>query len=131
MELTAENVRNIFMDCLFRNEEVKDGKPTVDHIEIDGPRIKLGFHKERVLSHKTEIGKLLMQLPEDFYGKAGAAFLTACNTKHGNQWGEHQNMEQLLTLGMAVELVICTPDEMSAIMPGGMPYYKVIEEIKA
>jgi hypothetical protein len=54
------------------------------------------------------------------------SFLNACMTKDDNQWGEHQNMEQLLALGIAIGYArILLPRNMWSVLPGGVPYFSV------
>ena len=123
--LTAERVEYIFMDCLFKDDEL----PAEEYIPAPGITSSVGFHPERVESYKDEIAKMLGELPDEFQetGGGGMSFLNACNDKHGNQWtGMHETMEHLFQLGLAVGKVMCQmPREMWAILPCGMPYYVV------
>ena len=122
--IDPERVNAIFMDCLF-----KDGEDTSKHIKAEGITRHVGFHPERLESHKAEITAMLEELPDEFKesGGGGMSFLNACNDKHGNQWtGLHQRMEQLFQLGIGVSKVKCLmPREMWGALPGGMPYYAV------
>lgn len=121
--LTANRVDEIFMDCLFKDEE-----PTEVHIVGEGIMVKSGFHPARLESHKEEIGKLLLELPDEFHSDKGGgmSFLNACMDRHENHWGEHRSMDQLLTLGTATGLAkILVPREMWGMFPGGMPYFVV------
>ena len=124
MELTAENVDRVFTECLFKEDE--------DHstyVEAEGIVNKMGFHPERVKTHAEEISSMLDQLPDQFHEKTGGgwSFLNACNRKDGVQWGEHRNMEQLITLGIAIKKVrYCMPREMWVAFPGGMPYFVIL-----
>jgi len=124
MELTAENVETIFFDCLFKGEE-----PIVDCVRADGITSVLGFSPERLKKHRDEIYEMLKQLPEGFQKESGGGmtFLNACNDKDGNQWtGLHTSMEQLMTLGIAIDKVkYCAPRDMWVALPGGMPYFVV------
>lgn len=123
MELTAERVDAIFRDCLFR-----EGEDTTGYVEADGIVHPVGFHPGRLKSHELEIAELLDELPDEFKktGGGGWSFLNACMDKHGNQWGEHLNMEQLFQLGAGVGKVsLALPRAMWPILPGGMPYYVV------
>jgi len=81
--LTSEKVEAIFMDCLFR-----DGEDTSNHIAVEGVVHNVGFHPERLESHRAEIEAMLDELPEMFHEKSGGgwSFLNACNDKHDNQW---------------------------------------------
>lgn len=122
--IDPERVNAIFMDCLF-----KEGEDTSKHIKAEGITMNVGFHPERLESHRTEIADMLDELPDEFKesGGGGMSFLNACNDKHGNQWTSlHQRMEQLFQLGIGVGKVKCLmPREMWSVLPGGMPYYAV------
>jgi hypothetical protein len=122
--LNAEHVNAVFMDCLFR-----DGEDTSKHVKAEGIVRDVGFHPERLESHKAEIVAMLDELPEQFHEKSGGgwSFLNACNDKHGNQWtGLHQTMEQLFQLGIGVGKVkSLMPRAMWGALPGGMPFYVV------
>lgn len=123
MKLTAENVRTVFMDCLFN-----DGEDTSNHVAAEGIITNVGFHPGRLESHTRDIGDMLSELPDSFManGGGGMSFLNACMTKDDVQWGEHQQMEQLFQLGQAVGFVkSLMPREMWGALPGGMPYYSV------
>jgi hypothetical protein len=126
MKLTSENVETVFRDCLFQeNEEVANA------LIIDGIMSKFGFKPEKVALHKNDIHSMLKELPVEFQEKSGGgmSFLNACNDKDGNQWtGLHVVMDQLFCLGMATEKCKCLmPREMWNILPGGMPYYVVLD----
>ena len=120
--LDPQRVEAIFMDCLF-----KEGEDTSKHIKAEGIVRSVGFHPERLESHRAEIEALLGELPNEFKksGGGGWSFLQACNDKHGNQWtGMHLRMEQLFQLGIGIGKVkSLMPREMWSALPGGMPYY--------
>jgi len=125
MDLTAKNVTDIFMDCLFR-----DGEDTSNPAIAEGITSKFGFHKERLKSYIDDIADMLSQLPKEFQKESGGgmSFLNACNNFNGEQWtGLHEVMEQLFTVGLASGKVQCLmPRDIWAVMPGGMPYYVVV-----
>lgn len=123
----SARVDAIFCDCLFREDEILDGKPPEGAIIIDGIASKFGMHPGRVEEHKEEIRELLNLMPDSFHtgeGKGGGmSFLNLCMTKDEEQWGEHRNMEQLVVLAIAALLgKYCIPREMWSMFPGGMPY---------
>lgn len=121
MKLSSQNVRKIYLDCLFENEKFFKAE---DAITVDGLAGKVTFCKEKVEGHKTEIEEMLMQLPKQFKkSMGGASFLLACNTESGNQWGEHVDMNYLMCLGLSINKVsYLLPREMWRIYPGGMPF---------
>ena|SRR3990167_5404338 len=129
--ITAEKVSEIFKDCLFKDEEMIEGKPIIAPVEVEGIISRFGFHPDRIKIHAGEIIELLNELPEEFKEKTGGgwSFLNACNDKEGRQWGEHNNMEQLFSLGIAIGKVkYCMPKEMWSMLPGGMPYLVILKE---
>ena len=128
MELTSENVNSIFTSCLY-----EDGEATDNAIMVEGIVSKFGFHPDRLKLHEKEIMELLLQLPKQFQQKTGGGwtFLNACMTESGTQWGEHLNIEQLLTLGLATKKVkYLVPREMWSALPGGMPYFCILNDQK-
>jgi len=126
MKLEAKKVSEIFLDCLPETEDVN-----IDElIVIEGIVAKFGFVPEKIKKHKEEIIVLLSELPEEFRKEKGGgwSFLNACVDKEGKQWtGEHQIMEQLFCLGMAIGKVKSIfPREVWSAMPGDMPYYMIL-----
>ena len=122
MELTAKNVSAVFDDCLFRWDE-----DHTDFVAGDAVMMRVGFHPDRLESHKGDVGSMLSQLSDDFReGRGGGmTFLNACMTRAGVQWGEHANIDQLIALGTATGQAIIAPREMWSLLPGGMPYFSV------
>jgi hypothetical protein len=121
MKLDANKVREIFVDSLYKEDEVDKSNA----ILVDGITVKVGFNPVRLNSHNTEIIELLDELNDNFKQSVGGgySFLSACYDKHGNLWGEHRNMEELFLLGMAINKVsYLLPREMWSALPGGVPY---------
>lgn len=125
-ESKAEITDRIFRDCLFQKDEIVDGKPMTEPLVPDTWIMnRVGFNRERVEKHEVEILKLLDNFSPEFYsdGGGGMSFLNLCVTADGDQWGEHQTMEQLCQLGSAVGAVsFLLPREVWPALPGGMPY---------
>ena len=123
--IDPELVDKIFRDCLFNDDEDK-----TNYVRADGIKVAVGFHPQRLESHKVEILEMLALLPTEFSDPktGGWTFLNACNDKYGNQWTSlHQRMDQLFMLGLAIKHVVCLlPRAMWPALPGGMPYYQVI-----
>ncbi len=125
MKLEAEAVGKILKDCLFKSDEIKDGAPTMAFVQSNGVTTNFGFHKERLESHRQEIKELLAELPDQFdiHKGGGWSFLNACMDKHGTQWGEHMNIQELMCLGQALGLVKVVPRVLWPTLPGGVPYF--------
>ena len=128
MKLTAENVEKVFMNCLFRDDEIVDGKPVLPPTTAEGITQNFGFHPERLEAERENVRALLMELPKEFQQATGDgwSFLNACMDKEGNHWGEHSNVQEILCLGIALGLAsYIMPKEMWSVLPGGMPYFRV------
>jgi len=122
--IDSSKVHEAFMDCLFRDEE--------DHklyTEAHGLTCNVGFHPERLESHRAEVVGYLSNLPNSFKktGGGGMSFLNACNDKNGTQWTDfHKIMEELFLLGSGLKIVsFPIPRELWDVLPGGMPYVTV------
>lgn len=122
--LTSENVEAIFRDCLFKEEELVDGKPLMEPVKVEGIRTYFGFHPERLRGYTEQIQLLINELPEEF--DEGWSFLNLCVDREHNQWtGLHQICEQLMVLAMGVGLADYTlPRESWSVFPSGLPYIR-------
>ncbi len=129
MELTAKRVDEFFIKCLFKDSEVIEGRPIMEPIKAEGIFNTFGFHPERLANHKDLVIKLLRELPSEFFRDVGGgwSFLNACYDKHGNQWGEHRNIEQLFCLAIALKIAMYSlPRKLWPALPGGMPYVTLL-----
>jgi hypothetical protein len=117
---------------LYSDEEVPDHKPPPDAVIVEGVIRKFGFHPGRLLEKKEAIRELLRQLPDTFHkGKGeGWSFLALCEDREGRQWGEHNRCEDLMCLGLAVNMLeFCMKRDSWHLLPGGMPYVVVNTDI--
>jgi hypothetical protein len=128
-KLTAESVEAVFMDCLFRKEEiVEPGRAPDGAVLVDGVLRKFGFQPDRLESHRQTVRDMLAELPIEFHKNTGGgwSFLNACMTRDGTQWGEHRNMEQLFVLAIGLGLAgWLLPREVWSALPGSVPYVVV------
>lgn len=127
--IDPEQVNKIFIDSLFN-----DGEDTAGHIPSEGITITIGFHPARLESHRDEVREMLSNLPEQFQqSKSGGwTFLNAYQDREGNQWANfHRRMEELFLMGNALGLSKWQlPKDMWAVLPRGMPYVVVLDEVK-
>lgn len=134
-ELTAANVDALVQECMTRDGDVR----TTDDVEVRGIVYTFSFNMPRVREHKLEIRELLSQLPHQFMsstavgGGGGWSFVKACQREDGVQWtGLHLTMEALFTLGQAAgEVQLLMGREYWSALPGGMPYYAVLDTDEA
>jgi hypothetical protein len=131
MLLTAQNVHNTVIDCLFEEDTPENRARSVI---VEGILYNFGFDPTKLEKHKEDIADMLRQLPPTFKQEVGGgwSFLNACiRAVDGVQWGEHRDMDALFSLGMAVGLVkSCLPREQWSQLPNGMPYYVILESPK-
>lgn len=122
MKLDAAVVHETLKECLYTKEELEASKvlPPEGTVMVHGLVRTFGLHPERV---KERVEKVREMLGELRYLKEGVSFLTLCYDKDERQWGEHMDMEALVVLGIATELLVyCLPKEQWHLLPGQMPY---------
>lgn len=123
--INSERVNEIFLDCLFRDEEDMSYK-----VIAEGITISIGFHPERLKGHENEIISMLNDLPDKYKNASdgGCSFLSMCNDKFGWKWTSlQQRMEQLYLLGIGIGKIECLlPRDMWESLPGGMPFFVVV-----
>jgi len=129
--ISSNRITEIIKDSLFRDEEVENNKPKFEFVVAEGVMRSMGFHKERLGSHRDEVKEILSNLPREFQptekeGGCGGSFLSMCMDKNGRQWGEHPNVEELCLLAIALDLGnFPIPREGWIILPGNMPYFSI------
>jgi len=129
-ELTATNVHDLFVDCLYQDGELEghkheEGKVPDGCIVAEGIMVNVGFNPDRLEKAKPAIKEMLNCLPDSFHrtGGGGMSFLNMCVDKDGTQWGEHRTMDELLCLSLATGMgKFCMSRDMWSSFPGGMPY---------
>lgn len=122
MNLTTENVNDVFLNCLF-----KEGENSDDHVKAEAVMMTVGFHPERLKANEDNISSMLDDLPDAFRKDAGGgwSFLNMCDTKKGELWtGIHAQIDELVALSIASKkMAYLMPDrKMWKHFAGGMPY---------
>lgn len=130
--INANRVTEMVKNSLFNDDEIIDGIPTTEPIKVNGIMHNIGFHKERLESHRDEVKAMLAELPLVFQpgGGGGYSFLQMCMTKDDEQWTSlHRVMEELCVLAIGLKLgAFPMPRELWHVLPGGMPYFSVVDE---
>jgi hypothetical protein len=129
--LTAEAVNTIFTTCFVPKENAHNDSLSL--IEGSGCGGTYSFIGDLLMNERETIKKMLLELPKPFMKSShcqGWSFMEACVTREGIQWGEHINIEQLITMGNALKLVTFPfPEKMWHTLPGSMPYIEVQDEL--
>lgn len=124
MELNAENVDKIFMECLHDPGENADGAPIAEAIKL-----RVCFNPIRLKANEGSIRELLNFIHPNFHKSKGGGwtFLNFCLDRDGDTWtGLHQIMDKLLALGLATEMITFTMSrEMWSALPEGMPFLTI------
>lgn len=122
-KLNPARVIDIFKSCMFKDEELKNNRPTSEYTVATGVLATVVFHTKRLNENKTQINEMLDQIKNI---EQGPHFLDLCIDKTDRLWtGDHSVVDQLITLGFATELLevpMNIPREMWTIFPEGLPY---------
>jgi len=125
--LTSAAVQDILKTVLFKDEEMAGDQVPENAVKVHGIVNLYAFHPERVAAAKPEIDALLSELPDNFHRTKGGGwtFLNACQDKYGDLWGQHQDIERLICLGIAVGSASWLMKDMMDVLPGNVPYLEV------
>lgn len=127
--INAKTLNEMFLDCLFKADEIVDDKPIIEPLIVEGVLGSFGFHAGRVKIHETEIIAMLKEMQPEFFKSTGGgwSFLNLCQDRNGNQWTDfHKTVNELICLGIAIKKVrYLLPREMWDCFPGGMPYVQI------
>ena len=122
-KLNPARVIEVFKNCMFKDEELKDNRPTSEYTVATGVLATVVFHTKRLNEHKKEINEMISQIKNI---EQGPHFLDLCIDKTDRLWtGEHSVVDQLITLGFATELLevpMNLPRDMWYIFPQELPY---------
>lgn len=125
--INAKKVEEIFINCLFKDEEIKDS----EHIKSMGIHAYVGFNPERLNLHKQTIIEFLEELPDKYRESCdgGWTFLESYIDKHGNSWTDNQKrMDQLFMLGQAIGKIKYSDRKVWKALPGNMPYITYLDK---
>ena len=122
MQLTAENVEKIFLDC-FLKEGYTDETKVIPVNSVTG---NFGFDPDKIEKYSEDIRDMIGQLSSNFDEKnQGYTFMNLpFKGEAPEQWGEQRNGDQLMALGLASGWMKLTLEDrlMWAALPGGVPY---------
>lgn len=131
MQLLADNVEKILIDCLFKDDELdENNKPKIEPVVVTGIVNAYAFHPARLHSHARDVRTMLTQLPDNFHQNIGGgwSFLNMCMRSDGEQWtGLHQTQEHLAVLAIGLGMGSWLPPDrkMWGSFPGSVPYFIV------
>lgn len=129
LELTAENVQEVFVDSLFQ-----DSAEDTSHVYmVRGIMTSFGFHPLRLMNNQKKITDFILQIPDSFKtfneNAQGDSFLNLCMTKDKRHWGEHSHMEMLCAMAEGLGLAHYPfPRAMWMMLPGSVPVICFVEK---
>lgn len=121
--ISAKRVREMFTDSLLPTDHTDETKC----ISVYGVTSIFGLDPEKIEKYRAEIYSLMEELPNEFWdspiGQGGYSFIRLPFTKDGDQWGEQQNAQELMILGLAAGYMqyMFGMDFWKAL-PGSVPY---------
>lgn len=149
IKLTAQTVTDTLKACLLTPEEAETldraklielgGRHRVNESGDDlarlvhpfwcqrGVRLQVVLSPTRLLEHQDTVKALLDCLPIEVLG--WASFTRLCVDRDGRRWGEHSNMDELLTLGLALGMVRFSPRDLWDLMYA-VPYVNYTPPLK-
>ena len=122
LKLTAEHVREIFLDC-FLPEKYTDDTKVIPVSTVTG---QFGFDPEKIEKHAADIQQMISQLSSNFDEvNQGFTFMNLpFKGENREQWGEQIDGDRLMALGLASGWMKLTIEDraMWKILPGSVPY---------
>lgn len=102
-KLTSKRVEEIFKDCLFSEDEIKDEMPTKEFSVATGVMGKAVFNTEKLNQHKPEIVEMIDEVENI---DQGVHCLQMCVRKDGSIWTNYEgDLDCLMMLGLATEVL--------------------------
>jgi hypothetical protein len=138
MSPNADQIHDAVLDCLLTNDEVKQITPEdlallqKDQSDaatcakysirlVHGALLRMGLHQGRLEKYRPMVIDSIKNL-DPVFSHMGGSFLMLCMNKDGGQWGEHQNVDELLALALGLGMCEFTlPRHLWGALPGNLP----------
>lgn len=130
LKLTAEHVKEIFLDC-FLPENYTDDTKVIIVSTVTG---LFGFDPEKIEKHAADIHQMISQLSSKF-DEVNQGYTFMClpfKGENGEPWGEQIDGNRLMALGLASGWMKLTVEDRKKwnILPGAVPYvYRLNERV--
>ena len=122
MQLTAENVEKVFLDCFLKEGYTDETKV----ILVNSVTGNFGFDPDKIEKYSEDIHDMICQLSSNFDEKnQGYTFMNLpFKGENNEQWGEQRNGDQLMALGLVSGWMKLTLEDkrLWIALPGGVPY---------
>ena len=139
-KLNSEAITKIFLDCLFKDEEIERAKKNDGSFDCACRPVEMicgktvVFNWPKLLEHKAELVDYFNEVDDVFKEQIGGgySFLNLCVDKDGKLWGEQKTCDEFVTLGIGLGICDYLIDDRSlwCTFPGGVPYIIVYETPK-
>ncbi len=129
-ELVNQNyINEIFNSCLFNEDEIKDGVPTIASVIAKGINSCVAFNYERLMANQDKIKALIdcINLPQ-----TGIYFAELALDTENNLWTDNFNaVNKILLLGLATGILhYVVSDEKDDTLPSKMPLIERVNDNK-
>lgn len=132
--LSVATLDEVIKDCLAKEEELiwRQGVQQVEDLSafvfVHGVHAAFALHKQRLELHRPIVTYWLSLLSNTFRGN-GWTFLKVPFLADGTRWGEEDDADVLMVLGMGLDLVVTLlPRALDSSLAGGVPYFKILEQ---
>jgi hypothetical protein len=124
-KLTGQLVTDLFFYCAIKNLNETPA------IQVEGLSMSMKFSLTRLLEKKEVIKDLLQQTHKNFHSENGVdggwTFMNFHVDDNQLAWGDQFQAQELMMLGMAVNLVkYCAPKSEWPNLPMGVPYIRFL-----
>jgi len=130
--LSGVAIDEVMKDVLASEEETiwRDGVQELENSEdfwiVAGLNKRFALHKERLELHRPIVVYWLTLL-SDTFRENGWTFLKVPFLADGTKWGNPDDGDILMVLGMGLDLVtVLLPRELDSSLAGGVPYFKFV-----
>lgn len=115
--LTSDKVCDLYKKCLFAENELDNGKPTLPASVGDGVRSFGVFNSVKLEEHEKEVAEMVEQLPNI---EQGTSFLDLNIDRYNRFWtSDYGIVDMLVQLGLATDCLeyVVPKRELNATMP--------------
>ena len=128
IKLTATNVDSIFSICSVELYTINNENVSENYKMVEGLKQDYVFDSTKIEEHSSTIDSLTSQLA----GSGSASLLALDKDKDGTKWGQPEDVEKLVALGVANgNFLYANSKDLWHLNPDGVPIILRLEKEKA